>query len=149
MTARGGSGDRPRLAITLGDPRGIGPEIVRAALGDDAIARLAEFTIVGPDEEAGADPARAGAAAGQAIERAVRLAIGGEVDGIVTAPIDKAALLAGGYGYPGHTEMLAALTGSDVAMIRPRENPPPHRSSCAACPRRPRAGSCAAAVLPP
>jgi 4-hydroxythreonine-4-phosphate dehydrogenase len=39
------------------------------------------------------------------------------VDGIVTAPIDKAALLAGGYDYPGHTEMLAALAGVDVAMM--------------------------------
>jgi 4-hydroxythreonine-4-phosphate dehydrogenase len=36
---------------------------------------------------------------------------------MVTAPIDKHALLAGGYDYPGHTEMLAALTGSDVAMM--------------------------------
>jgi 4-hydroxythreonine-4-phosphate dehydrogenase len=117
MTARGGSRDRPRLAVTLGDPRGIGPEIVRAALGDAAIAGLADFTVVGPDEDANADPARAGAAAGQAIERAVRMAMAGDVDGIVTAPIDKAALLAGGYDYPGHTEMLAALTGRDVAMM--------------------------------
>jgi 4-hydroxythreonine-4-phosphate dehydrogenase len=41
----------------------------------------------------------------------------GEVQGIVTAPIDKAALLAGGYDYPGHTEMLAHLTGARVAMM--------------------------------
>ena len=41
----------------------------------------------------------------------------GEVQGIVTAPIDKAALLAGGFDYPGHTEMLAALTGARVAMM--------------------------------
>jgi len=39
------------------------------------------------------------------------------VQGIVTAPIDKAALLAGGYDYPGHTEMLAELTGSSTAMM--------------------------------
>jgi 4-hydroxythreonine-4-phosphate dehydrogenase len=61
--------------------------------------------------------ADAGRLAGLAIERAVQLAVAGEVDGIVTAPIDKAALLAGGYDYPGHTEMLAALTGSVVAMM--------------------------------
>jgi 4-hydroxythreonine-4-phosphate dehydrogenase len=59
----------------------------------------------------------AGRLAGQAIERAVELARVGSVDGIVTAPIDKAALLAGGYDYPGHTEMLAALTGAEVAMM--------------------------------
>ena len=39
------------------------------------------------------------------------------VRGIVTAPLDKAALLAGGYRYPGHTEMLSALTGKPVAMM--------------------------------
>jgi 4-hydroxythreonine-4-phosphate dehydrogenase len=55
--------------------------------------------------------------AGRAIERAVRLAQSGEVAGIVTAPLDKSALLAGGYDFPGHTEMLAALTGSEVAMM--------------------------------
>jgi 4-hydroxythreonine-4-phosphate dehydrogenase len=41
----------------------------------------------------------------------------GEVHGIVTAPIDKSALLAGGYDFPGHTEMLAQLTKSKVAMM--------------------------------
>jgi 4-hydroxythreonine-4-phosphate dehydrogenase len=41
----------------------------------------------------------------------------GDAAGMVTAPIDKHALLAGGYDYPGHTEMLAALTGRDVAMM--------------------------------
>ena len=50
----------------------------------------------------------------------------GDVDGIVTAPLDKAALLAGGYDYPGHTEMLATLTGRSVAMMlaatRPNES---------------------------
>ena len=40
---------RPRLAITLGDPRGIGPEIVRAALSDTDLARECELVIVGPD----------------------------------------------------------------------------------------------------
>jgi 4-hydroxythreonine-4-phosphate dehydrogenase len=59
----------------------------------------------------------AGALSGRAIERAVTLAQAGAVAGIVTAPIDKAALLAGGYDYPGHTEMLAALTQSRVAMM--------------------------------
>ena len=123
------AGDRPRLAITLGDPRGIGPEIVAAALADPAVASTATFVVVGPsgtaapaDEVIGAWLAdgnipAAGRFAGQAIEKATRMALAGEVDGIVTAPIDKAALLAGGFDYPGHTEMLAALTGRDVAMM--------------------------------
>ena len=118
-----------KIAITLGDPRGIGPEIVAAALADPEIAGAASFTVVGPsgtaapvDEPIGTwladgDIASAGRFAGLAIETATRMALAGEADGIVTAPIDKAALLAGGYDYPGHTEMLAALTGRDVAMM--------------------------------
>ena len=118
-----------RLAVTLGDPRGIGPEIVAAVLADPACRSAVEFTVVGPtgtavpaDVAVGAwttvgGAAHAGELAGRAIERAVRLAEAGEVDGIVTAPIDKAALFAGGYDYPGHTEMLAALTGRSVAMM--------------------------------
>ena len=119
----------PRLAVTLGDPRGIGPEIVAAALADARVRSRAELVIVGPsgtvvpaNEEigewhAGGSAARGGRLAGLAIERATALALAGEVQGIVTAPIDKQALFAGGYDFPGHTEMLAALTGSHVAMM--------------------------------
>ena len=120
---------RPRLAVTLGDPRGIGPEIVGKMLRDVRAAAVADFTVVGPagtevdvddsvgDWTRGGDVARAGALAGMQIERAVALATSGAVDGIVTAPIDKAVLLKGGYDFPGHTEMLARLTGSRVAMM--------------------------------
>jgi 4-hydroxythreonine-4-phosphate dehydrogenase len=65
----------------------------------------------------GSDAALAGKLSGLAIERAVQMAQAGAVEGIVTAPIDKAALHAGGYDFPGHTEMLGALTGSAVAMM--------------------------------
>lgn len=119
----------PRLALTLGDPRGIGPEIVADALADAGVRAAADVVVVGPagtevavDERVGewrgGDSAEhAGMLAGRAVERAVALARSGAVAGIVTAPIDKAALLAGGYDYPGHTEMLAALTGARVAMM--------------------------------
>jgi 4-hydroxythreonine-4-phosphate dehydrogenase len=119
----------PRLAITLGDPRGIGPEIVAAALADARVRSRAELVVIGPSgtvvpasEEIGEWRASGGAAlaghlAGLAIERATALALAGDVQGIVTAPIDKHALFAGGYDYPGHTEMLAALTGAHVAMM--------------------------------
>ena len=125
----------PRLAVTLGDPRGIGPEITAAALAHPEVRERASLVVVGaagtigpvPDVAVGswdastaasADaPARAGRLAGLAIERAVALATAGSVDGIVTAPIDKAALHAGGYDFPGHTEMLAALTGTRTAMM--------------------------------
>ncbi|MFN0100092.1 MAG: 4-hydroxythreonine-4-phosphate dehydrogenase PdxA [Gemmatimonadaceae bacterium] len=131
---------RPTLAITLGDPRGIGPEIVRKALATPAVAGAADFRVIGPTgtgvdvtdavgawdvgagERSGSSAdasraARAGRLAGLAIERAVQLAQRGEVLGIVTAPIDKSALHAGGYDYPGHTEMLEALTGAPTVMM--------------------------------
>lgn len=118
-----------RLAITLGDPRGIGPDVVQQALADHATMQGVDVCLVGPTGlgvsvhesvgtwEGGDGIAAAGALAGRAIERATALALAGEVDGIVTAPIDKSALAAGGYDVPGHTEMLAALCGAEVAMM--------------------------------
>jgi len=126
---RGDATHRPRIAITLGDPRGIGPEVTARALADPSVSSVADFHVVGPTGTAfaphtatgtwlphGGAPL-AGELAGVAIERAVEMALSGEVDGIVTAPIDKAALLAGGYSYPGHTEMLASLAGGQTVMM--------------------------------
>ena len=60
----------------------------------------------------------AGDAAFRYVERAIALAVAGEVDAICTAPINKAALHAGGHVYPGHTEILAHLTGThEVSMM--------------------------------
>lgn len=122
-----------RLGITLGDPRGIGPEIVSKALRDPRVGALGAFwQVIGPSDTGvpvsvdlgpwrpsghAADEAAGGRFAGLAVERAARLALGGELDGIVTAPLDKAALQAGGYDYPGHTEMLAALAGVPTTMM--------------------------------
>ena len=106
---------RPRLAVTLGDPRGIGPEVVRKAL----VAPLdADVTLVGTEQGAGVSEEQAGRAAGQAIEEAARLALSGEVDAIVTGPVHKRALHVAGYRYPGVTEFLAHLAGDvPVAMM--------------------------------
>jgi 4-hydroxythreonine-4-phosphate dehydrogenase len=121
--------DRPRLAVTVGDPRGIGPEIINAALALGELRTECELVVVGPsganvpvdvdigEWRAQRGKAMAGKLSGDAIRRAAELAMAGDVDGIVTAPIDKSALLEGGYDYPGHTEMLAELTGSHVAMM--------------------------------
>lgn len=127
-----------RLAITLGDPRGIGPEITHKALGDERLRALAtaldvHWIVVGPmgteqsvDESIGAwrprgepveDAVQAGALAGIAVMRSADMALAHDVDGIVTAPLDKAALLAGGYDYPGHTEMLGARAGVPTTMM--------------------------------
>jgi 4-hydroxythreonine-4-phosphate dehydrogenase len=123
------AGARPRLAVSLGDPRGIGPEIIEAARNDRRVIDVADLVVVGPrgagtavDEAVGewspgGTEADAGRLAGLAVERAIHLAQGSEVDGIVTAPLDKHAFLAGGYDFPGHTELLAARTGCRVAMM--------------------------------
>ena len=126
---------KPTLAVTLGDPRGIGPEILRAALATPEVADAAHCIVVGPsgagiavEEAVGVwhgrpgpsspeQAAVAGGLAAAAIERAVDLAQRGVVQGIVTAPIDKAALAAAGYTDPGHTEMLERLTGAATAMM--------------------------------
>jgi 4-hydroxythreonine-4-phosphate dehydrogenase len=60
----------------------------------------------------------AGDAAYRFIKRAVELAQAGKIDAICTAPLNKEALHAGGHKYPGHTEMLAHLTGvEEVSMM--------------------------------
>jgi 4-hydroxythreonine-4-phosphate dehydrogenase len=57
--------------------------------------------------------ARAGDAAFRYVERATRLASAGRVAAIATAPLNKEAMHLAGHGYPGHTEILADLTGTD------------------------------------
>ncbi len=117
--------------MTLGDPRGIGPEVAARAL---APGLDAEVTVIGADEQvAGIAAARrigvgswrpedgeaaAGRLAGVAVERAVELARRGEADAIVTGPVHKHALHAAGFRYPGLTEMLGHLAGDvPVAMM--------------------------------
>ncbi len=123
-----------RIAVTLGDPRGIGPEIVRKALADARVLALpVSWLVVGPSGtevpaddvigtwqptgDATADAAQGGRLAGLAVERAARLALSGDVAAVVTAPLDKSALYAGGFDYPGHTEMLAAIAGVPTTMM--------------------------------
>jgi 4-hydroxythreonine-4-phosphate dehydrogenase len=102
---------------------------VAHALADQRVRDVCEPLVVGPrgtgvepdealgDWRAGGGADVAGRHAGEAVERAVAHALAGRVDGIVTAPLDKAALYAAGFDFPGHTEMLATLTGSRVAMM--------------------------------
>ena len=124
--------DRPRIAVTFGDPRGIGPEVTAKALRDSLEAHV---TVVGPDnligdlgdaqvgvgtwDSQGSSPAlRGGTLAGRAVETAARLALDGQVDAIVTAPVEKHGLHLAGFPYPGHTEWLAHLAGDvEVAMM--------------------------------
>jgi 4-hydroxythreonine-4-phosphate dehydrogenase len=137
---------RPRLALTVGDPSGIGPEIVLKALAAPE-RPPAEWIVFGPlgalEERArrfglrppaglgvrfvdtgghSFAPGRVAAASGEAAARAVLLAareaLAGGVAGLVTAPLNKEALRAAGHPWPGHTEMLAEAAGTpDVAMM--------------------------------
>ncbi|HSU25129.1 MAG TPA: 4-hydroxythreonine-4-phosphate dehydrogenase PdxA, partial [Pyrinomonadaceae bacterium] len=139
----------PRIAITMGDPAGIGPEItVKAVLsseirdvcvpiviGDKSVLHR-EFVRLGAEHQfsadrdsspirivkceptltdfsIGVDSAETGKASAIYIETAVELWRRGEVDAIATAPISKKALSLAGYKFPGHTEFLAHLTGTD------------------------------------
>ncbi|MCK1420457.1 4-hydroxythreonine-4-phosphate dehydrogenase PdxA [Bradyrhizobium sp. 180] len=142
------------LAITMGDPAGIGPEIIvkacvalkdritkgdlrlliigsgaaldgaRAALG--ANVAIPEVSVEDPDwsnlcflqADVEGDPIRPGVLSAdggrfayKAIEQGVRLTQAGRTAAIVTAPLNKEALNRAGYHFPGHTEMLAHLTG--------------------------------------
>src|SRR5438067_3865592 len=151
---------RPRVGITMGDPSGIGPEVVLKAVAEAEVRDICQPVIIGDaqllahnartldlqcgynivrrDEdlppqsnepiiyhlnnihghiELGIESGTAGKAAAQYIEAAVELCAAGSIDAIATAPINKRALFLGGYSFPGHTEFLAHLTGTeDFAM---------------------------------
>jgi 4-hydroxythreonine-4-phosphate dehydrogenase len=135
-----------KLGITMGDPSGIGPEIVASTLatmpgewrartivyGDLAplergaraigVALPAELAIVGDGlgdrAVAGRPDERGGAAQAAYLEAACAAAIRGELAAIVTAPISKTWARRGGFAFMGHTEMLAARLSADkVAML--------------------------------
>jgi 4-hydroxythreonine-4-phosphate dehydrogenase len=116
---------RPRVGITAGDPAGIGPEIARKAADDPEVHAVCEPIIYGvvADEqlrtfERGRISAAAGKAAYDAIVHAVEDAVAGRIAAIATAPINKEAFAAAGLPWPGHTELLAHLTGAPrVAML--------------------------------
>jgi 4-hydroxythreonine-4-phosphate dehydrogenase len=128
----------PHVAVTLGDPRGIGPEVALRAIeawGDRPDADLSVVTpegvFTGPDVElARAEYARrrtetdleAGEACAASIERAVDGALTGRYQAIVTGPVHKPSLRAAGYDVPGQTEMLGRLAGADrVGMLMAAE----------------------------
>lgn len=112
----------PHIAVTVGDPRGIGPEIVREIMDDPPEG--ATYVVLGtPRGDGDALPtemtaAQAGHEVRAQVERAVDLVTNGDVDAIVTGPAEKYALSLAGVEHPGHTEWLAALSGTpDVAMM--------------------------------
>jgi 4-phospho-D-threonate 3-dehydrogenase / 4-phospho-D-erythronate 3-dehydrogenase len=139
----------PRIAITMGDPSGVGPEIVMKSLAHPEVYGFCRPIVIGDAERLNAAgricglklrvpgdvecidlenvpkdlpwgklSAAAGDAAFQFVKLATELAMRGEADAICTAPLNKEALQAAGHMYPGHTELLAELTGTpEVSMM--------------------------------
>lgn len=138
------SQSRVRIACTLGDPNGIGPEVVLKALSNPDVYTRVRPILVGSRHAltpyadlfeaaeraaggslavvhvGGNDPftARPGVLDGtagmlsmKAVEEAVNMCLDGRADALVTAPISKEAIHAGGYDVPGHTEFIATQTG--------------------------------------
>ena len=113
---------KPRIAITGGDPAGIGPEIAEKAAADPRVLEVCEPVIYAAEPSGpfpiGEVSAVAGRAAFEAIVRAVDDAKAGKVHALATAPVNKAAFAAAGIGWKGHTDLLAHLCGvGRVAMM--------------------------------
>ena len=152
---------RPTIAITMGDPAGIGPEVIMKALAkpktraicnalvvgdasrlrkagkiigerleiaalreaddadfDSGLVQCLDLNLVPDDLPFGKMSAAAGEAAYRFIEKAVQVVQAGSAQAICTAPLSKEALHAAGHKYPGHTELLAHLTGTpEVSMM--------------------------------
>jgi 4-hydroxythreonine-4-phosphate dehydrogenase len=112
----------PRIAVTEGDPAGIGPEIARRAAADPRVLAVCEPVLYGGEGalrfEPGVLSAAAGRAAYDAIVRATGDAQRGIVGAVATAPINKEAFRLAGLPWNGHTDLLAYLTGAaHVAMM--------------------------------
>lgn len=137
----------PLIGITMGEPAGVGPEIIIKSLAEMTPEIRAGYRIFGNRASLAAAEAvlqtgldtkrldvhhieipgapiafgqldpRGGEACFRFIEAAVRAAEAGEIACIVTAPINKAALNAAGHHYDGHTGMLASLTGSKTSFM--------------------------------
>jgi 4-hydroxythreonine-4-phosphate dehydrogenase len=106
----------PRIAITVGDPSGIGPEIAKKAAAHPTVRAECDPLIYGPsDDEAlaafpcGVVDGTSGRAAYDAIVAATTDALARRVDAIATAPVNKAAFAAAGLSWLGHTDLLKHL----------------------------------------
>jgi 4-hydroxythreonine-4-phosphate dehydrogenase len=112
---------KPHIAITEGDPAGIGPEIARRAASDPRVLDVCQPVLYGAAADdrfaPGVLSAEAGRAAYDAIVRATADAMRGDVAAVATAPINKEALRLAGLPWNGHTDLLAHLTGARHAAM--------------------------------
>ena len=109
-----------RIAVTLGDPAGIGPEVVSKALASNQLPKCIEWEVLGSDE--GMEPGKPSEASAHiaidALRDAAKGLIDGSLDAVVTGPISKDALQSIGFTYPGQTEFFADAFGiEDYGML--------------------------------
>ena len=113
--------ERPRIGLTVGDPAGIGPEITEQAIRDPRVIQVCTPILYDSRIESieiGVAAADGGRSSSEAVCRATHDALEGRLDAITTSPINKTAWKLAGLKWPGHTELLANLTGTaDVAMM--------------------------------
>lgn len=109
-----------RIAITLGDPAGIGPEVIDRALADPSLPAGFQFDVIG-DRAAGLPgrpDARSARAAWDALDESVRRLNDGTADAVVTGPVAKEGLQSLGFPFPGQTEFFATAFGvADYGML--------------------------------
>ncbi len=137
---------RPTIALTMGDPAGIGPEVVVQAAADPELAPLARWVVVGDasvlemaqrvtgialeaevhdaralrdvtDFAFGRLDARYGVAAVEYVRIATEMCLRGEADAMVTAPLNKEAVTLSGRPFTGHTEYIAELCGATESRM--------------------------------
>ena len=111
---------RTRIGITLGDPAGIGPQIVKAALASPRLPQDVELVVIGdyPTCEPGQPTPETARAAAAALEEAAQCALSGDIAAVVTGPIHKARMYEIGFDFPGQTEFFAARAGvTNFAML--------------------------------
>lgn len=105
---------RPIIAITIGDPAGIGPEVVRKALRLRRLDRRFRYEIVLADRMPRVTPGRASLTGARfaldALEAGVQGCLDGRFAALVTGPVNKAGLRLAGFRFPGQTEWLAHRT---------------------------------------
>jgi 4-hydroxythreonine-4-phosphate dehydrogenase len=116
------------IGITLGDPAGIGPEIVRLALDSGRLNPDFNYRVIGQSVDCTpGEPSPATAkSAFDALEESARLALAQEIDAVVTGPVSKAKMHGVGFDFPGQTEFYAArcheknfamlLTGGELTV---------------------------------
>lgn len=137
----------PKVAITMGDPSGVGAEITLKALTDQDLSSLAHWIVIGDerildiaakstglklqnatlrnipslgsidDFQFGVLDARYGQAAVDYVRAATELCLAGEADAMVTAPLNKEAVTLSGRAFSGHTEYIAELCGATESRM--------------------------------